>query len=235
MRKHTLNENYFEKIDTEEKAYWLGFIAADGYLNNRHNTVGITLDVSDSEHLEKFIKAVNSTTKVRTHASKYSVNHRVTTKARVELYCGKMDQDLRNLGIDHKKTTTLKPLSGIPTNLLRHFIRGYFDGDGCVFSTIGKDRKGIHKYYRGGFTFVGTFAFLTFINESLPFQVKSLLKDKRTESSYTLYILSNVRFNIMYEYLYKDATIYLDRKYEKSNLIKNNIEESSTTKRELPN
>ena len=73
-RKYTLDESYFSKIDTHEKAYWLGFIAADGYVsnNNRYGTkyIGITLNANDIEHLYKFKEAINYTGDIKVY--KYS-------------------------------------------------------------------------------------------------------------------------------------------------------------------
>lgn len=51
-RRYSFNENFFEKIDTEEKSYWLGFMAADGFVQTRGNTFGISLSSVDKSHLE---------------------------------------------------------------------------------------------------------------------------------------------------------------------------------------
>lgn len=221
------DEDFFAGIDSEEKAYWLGFICADGYLNKRCNTVGICLDIKDLEHLNKFKKTIKSDKELKIRKSRYNHNHKETTKVTIEIYSTKMDSDLRKLGLTETKSNTLG-LVKVPDYLMNHFIRGYFDGDGCVFSSFSK--KGTKKYVTGGFTFVGTEMFLNFVNSVLPFQVKSLQKDKRTEGSYTLYICSRVRFLTMYEYLYQNATIYLDRKFEKANQILKIIKEASETK-----
>ena len=50
----TFDEHSFDVIDTEEKAYWLGFLYADGNVSNTKNEVGITLQSSDIKHLYKF-------------------------------------------------------------------------------------------------------------------------------------------------------------------------------------
>ena len=59
-RKYALNEAFFEIIDSEEKAYWLGFIAADGCVYRR--TLSINLNIKDKAHLEKLIAILNSET-----------------------------------------------------------------------------------------------------------------------------------------------------------------------------
>ncbi len=228
MRKHIFNEDFFEEINTEEKAYWLGFICADGYINKRGNTVGITLDRSDENHLHKFLKCLNSNLmRLDYRESRYDENSPLTKKVTVNLYSSKMNKDLVNLGLSIRKSKDLKEIK-LDEDLRHHFIRGYFDGDGCVFESYTKGKN--KPCYSPGFTFVGTKEFLDFINDSLPFKVKKLIYDKRTESSYTLYVRSQKRFISLEDYMYEKATIFLDRKKQKCELIKERIKEGSETR-----
>ena len=236
MRKHIFNENFFETIDSEDKAYWLGFICADGYINKRGNTVAITLDIKDQDHLKKFLGVINSNLmKLDFRKGQYSPDHKFTDKVSVNLYSNKMNSDLRKLGITENKSKNLKKLVlNLDADLTRHFIRGYFDGDGCAFDSYikyGKLKE--KKCYSPGFTFVGTKEFLDYINFSLPITVKNLTKDKRTQGSYTLYIRSMKRFKIIENYLYDNSSIYLERKKKKCEEIKSLIEKSSTTMTEM--
>lgn len=236
MRKHIFNETFFENIDTEEKAYWLGFICADGYINKRGSTVGITLDVKDKMHLEKFLKALDSNLmRLDFRKGQYNKSYKSTDKVYINLYSKKMNSDLRKIGLTEFKSRDLKELLiKLNKELTRHFIRGYFDGDGCVFDSYikyGKLKE--KKCYSPGFTFVGTKEFLDYINFSLPITVKNLTKDKRTQGSYTLYIRSMKRFKIIEKYLYENSTIYLERKKKKCEEIKSLIEKSSTTMTEM--
>ena len=60
-RKYTLNEHFFDDVDNEIKAYWLGFIAADGYVTDTpRKTVSIQLALKDHNHLQNFLDAVQS-------------------------------------------------------------------------------------------------------------------------------------------------------------------------------
>ena len=60
-RIYQVNENYFESIDSDEKAYWLGFLSADGYIHEGRNTITLALQESDKVHIEKFKKAISAT------------------------------------------------------------------------------------------------------------------------------------------------------------------------------
>ena len=55
-RKYSFNENIFDEIDTAEKAYWIGFITADGYVNEEKNFLTIKLQYRDKNHLKKIDK-----------------------------------------------------------------------------------------------------------------------------------------------------------------------------------
>jgi len=126
-RKYRCNESFFESIDSQEKAYWLGFIAADGYIQRGRDLV-LNVCVKDSAHLEKLKKDLGSTHEVRTYfppSNSYGFSQ-------LRIYSPKMSFDLRGLGIGERKNKTLRwPL--LRPALMKHFFRGYFDGDGSIF------------------------------------------------------------------------------------------------------
>lgn len=127
-RKHFFNEQYFDEIDTEEKAYWLGFIFADGcvYKGTTNYRLQINLQYSDMEHLQRFQKAIGSDYKIR-HIRK---NNREIA-AELKVNSTRMGKSLIKLGCVERKTIVCQ-FPNIPYELKRHFIRGYFDGDGCI-------------------------------------------------------------------------------------------------------
>ena len=127
--KQLLNSDKFSCIDTEEKAYWLGFLYADG--NVRENKISLELAVKDKEHLEKFNQFMEKEKDILTSG------HRV----RCLFMDKKVYQDLVNLGVVPNKSLILKfpNYNQVPKNLIRHFIRGYVDGDGSLsYTTTGK-------------------------------------------------------------------------------------------------
>lgn len=129
--------DYFEKINTEEKAYWLGFICADGWINQNHTTksgtVGIELQYGDIDHLKKFNKSINGNYKItdRWRTCSLSNNDKLHHMCCIRIFSKKMYDDLCNLGLTNDKSYTLK-FPNISNTLIVPFLRGYFDADGCL-------------------------------------------------------------------------------------------------------
>ncbi|MCK9429171.1 MAG: hypothetical protein M0R17_04145 [Candidatus Omnitrophica bacterium] len=138
-KKYTLNENYFNKIDTENKAYILGFIYADGSINRASNSFTVGLAAKDIEILE-FIKSELKYSGSICHNKKGSIILTITSKV--------IKNDLIKLGIIPNKTYESKSLPTIDNNLISHMMRGFFDGDGSIYKTMNKK----HIEYSANFT-----------------------------------------------------------------------------------
>jgi len=120
--KKYCNSDYFETINTKEKAYWLGFFSADGYVNQ--STRSIEFCLKDEEAVILFKKALKSKHKISCKNGKY---YRLSIKDK------KMSQDLLSLNLDNNKTYNYSiPIDKIPEKLMSHFLRGYFDGDAYI-------------------------------------------------------------------------------------------------------
>jgi hypothetical protein len=127
------NELFFNKIDNEESAYWLGFIAADGCLVDNRNTVQIKLALKDCSHLEKFKTCIQSIRAVK-YYSKY---------CQIRIDSGFIRKALESHGLHPRKSLTInwdEVTKNVEIEMLRHFIRGYFDGDGC-WATKGQSQR----------------------------------------------------------------------------------------------
>lgn len=146
---HALDANYFETIDTEAKGYWLGFVAADGCVTDSGEFV-MTLAAVDAAHLEAFRAAVGYGGRVRRFVKKGR------TSAHVTLGIGRKRfvNHLKALGISPRKTHALGAPAGVPDELLRHYHRGAFDGDG----SISRVRTGRDRGLRWSVDFCGTLA-----------------------------------------------------------------------------
>lgn len=121
-RKWTLNEAYFERVDTPEKAYWLGFIAADGCVLATANRLTVELSGKDASHLAQLNADLNYDRPLSWNRSCAAT---VAESARLVA-------DLASHGILPRKTTGLMPWDG-PPDLMPHYWRGMVDGDGSIY------------------------------------------------------------------------------------------------------
>lgn len=205
------DESYFNIIDSEEKAYWLGFIYADGYITG--DKLGIALSSVDINHLIKFKKCIKAANPINTYLSKSTDKFRSVEYCRILLNSNKLVNDIRDKGVFNNKSLIIKFPNEyvLDRKLYRHFIRGYFDGDGSLVLS----KNSIN------FKICGTTEFLEklikIFNENSTYEFKNRLF-KRWNNENNTYYLSyggiNKTLNIM-NYLYDKAEIYLDRKYEK--------------------
>lgn len=127
--KDTIYYNIFDSIDTEEKAYWLGFLYADGNIASNRPKISVNLSIKDENHLRKFMKFLNYTYDMRYQKQ---INGDI---CRMSFDNSHMVNTLISYGCVPKKSLILKfPSADVfkDAELVRSFIRGYFDGDGCV-------------------------------------------------------------------------------------------------------
>ena len=192
------NLNYFECIDTQEKAYWLGFIYTDGYINPSHTCLRVEVKSTDDILIRKFGDLFDKSVKYATR----NQNNKTYTSAYVSIYSKKLVGDLKKLGIVNRKSTKdiYTFFEHIPSNLMSHFIRGVFDGDGTIKKS-------------GQFCIYGRLEFLTIIKKHLLNSVSlSNLGVKKHGSIYKITYSGNFNLLKIYNYIYKNSTIQLDRK-----------------------
>jgi len=210
-RKYTLNENYFDIIDNEEKAYFLGLLYSDGCNVEKYNCITIGLQEQDKYILEKLNLAIDSNKPLR---HKVSSNKNWANQYTVDIYSKIMSLSLAKLGCFQRKSLTLRfpQESQVPNRLLNHFIRGYIDGDGSI---VMSKKTMVYKT-----SIISTVYFC----ESLRDRIKELLNincsihhDKRVLDKTTrhLSIGGSKQCCSFLDWVYKDATIYLYRKYSK--------------------
>lgn len=198
------NKSCFQTINTEEKAYWLGFLYADGYVSEKENKVELTS--KDFSHIKKFKDFVNVQNTIRTKKAMGNDYYRISFRDK------KITEDLVKKGCFQNKSLSLRfpTLKVVPLHLQRHFIKGYFDGDGCV---------GIYKYNRNGYERTNI---VTIIIGTKPFLNKLI---KVANLDHNIYSAKGRAFEWrsgkkstvkgFLDYIYKDSLVYLDRKYEK--------------------
>lgn len=205
------DEDVFNIIDTEEKAYWLGFIFADGYVSLK-NGFELSLSIHDYSHLIKFNRFMKHQDPNHVKIGSASYNKQ---RCRWSVKNPNLAKSLMRLGCVPRKSLILKfPKIEIFQNksLIRHFIRGYFDGDGCFGYAYNYNKTRL--YCR--LTILGTKEFL----ETL-MQVSNINGTLRCRKK--IWVLSFTKINSINfaKYIYKDCNIYLDRKYQRYNLFIN--------------
>lgn len=210
--KHFPNHDYFETIDTPEKAYFLGFLYADGNVFPKTNCVSIRLQIRDKYILQAFSKEIYKKDIVRTQKTK-KLTHQDT--ASLYIKSEKMCKDLANIECVPRKSLTLKfpNEKQVPKSFLWHCIRGEFDGDGCVcISTGGKRGKG--RLYIA-IHIVGSKDFISGLRNFLILEGIRCHKLLKMGKIYCVRIKHKKSVFLFYKKLYENATHFLFRKKNK--------------------
>lgn len=213
-RKYTLDVDYFKSIDSREKAYWLGFLYADGNISIRYyndNIRAIKLEFSlqqeDTYALENFKNNIQTDIPIKTKKTK--LNDREYISSRLVINNTEFCKNLINLGCIPNKTFSLE----FPNELILKkdfypdFIRGYFDGDGCVY---------VDKNNQILINLLGT--------ENMLLNIKKILDEngihtdsevKKHNNIYTFSFHGNNNGFNFFKYIYYYETFCLLRKKEK--------------------
>lgn len=209
------DDSVFDIIDTEEKAYWLGFIYADGYISGIQESYNfeISLKSEDKDHLYKFNKFMKhcDPNHVKISNTNYQNNGIKYKRCRWGIHNKHLWQTLNNYGCTPRKSLTLQfPDTKIfkSKDLIRHFMRGYFDGDGCI-------SYGNKEHNKICIKILGTYAFLTELKKNLLTVTNYVLtNNKNSSNTKVLTITGKNAFKTIY-YLYNNSKIYLNRKYRR--------------------
>lgn len=205
----------FDNIDTEEKAYWLGFLYADGSISSVDNNVELSLNGGDYEHLNKYKQFLKHTSEVKLGVSK--CNERTYSRCRFCVTDKYFKKRLIELGCTPNKSLTLSfPDLSIFSSfeLVYSFIRGYVDGDGCIgFTKDGKPTLSI----------MGTKEFLLGIKNLFPDKFgNTFIVDKRRPNGALTIKCSRQKAKFVLEKLYNNSSIYLQRKYDRFAVLSSN-------------
>ena len=204
-RKYIHDFDYFENIDNEHKAYWLGFMFADGYIvdysnNYGEDSFGIKLKKDDKQHLEKFKLDISATNPILDTSDDF------VESCRIQCTSQKTVDDLISKGCVKRKSLILQPPKNVPSILIKDFIRGYFDGDGSLSYYI------TNKNYRNyQIKIVSTQEFCEWLLDF--FKKGNIYQDKRTQKTWVYEAGGIYQVKTICDFLYKNTTIYLERKY----------------------
>jgi hypothetical protein len=192
-------------VFTEAQSYWLGFFCADGGLHPSLKQFGFQLASKDRAHLEKLAVVLRKEIKDGCVLDQRTGN--TYFWCRLTLYGTQVVASIMDKGIPLNKTEFLKGnvFDHIPESLVHHFVRGYFDGDGCI------SHVGIAEYR---VTIVGCKDFLGRMQEiinSTP-KIEFAPPHKRGRSLHGISLCGTDRINAFRTWLYRDASIFLERK-----------------------
>lgn len=205
-----LNPRYFQTIDTHTKAYFVGFIAADGCIVDHSNTGGndaLAINILEKDRivLDTLKDELQLEHQIYDIANKGQVALRVTHQ--------QLCDDLKQYGLGYRKSLTMPnifPL--IPEEFRDSFALGYMDGDGCIYAkkTRYKSIKGYTRVYEGpSFSICGTPEFLLGFANHFGLKRITMVKNK---SIHNLHINRLEDFSKVYFRLYANSPIWLERK-----------------------
>ena len=216
QRKYNLNEHYFDKIDTPNKAYILGLFYADGYNSLDKQTVRLQLQYTDKDILESIRKELDSEKPLKfiKCSDKVASNGFISKDMyQLEFYGKYICRTLEKLGMVQNKSLVLTFPEHLDKNLYSHFIRGYFDGDGSLCVHRNKNGK-----YQSLLTITSTEKFCKQCLEILRNEVGvgGGIYDASSHNGITkvISISGFVQLDKLLNWLYKDADLYIKRKYD---------------------
>ena len=224
-KKYTYNLDFFNNVDTPLKAYWLGFLYADGNIDDKHNCISLKLQEADEAHVKKFVNVISEDELKITRRNNYDDRTGKTYyRSEVKICSKTIVNQLRDIGVEPNRKHLYK-LPKLSKELERHFIRGYLDGDGCVYESNGSF----------GIMIAGGLTVVRYISEyfgELLMNTFTVVKSKN-KKLYLLTIGGNIQVNAVMCHLYYgvDSPMYLDRKYNK--WYKNFIENTSNIRYSL--
>lgn len=205
--KYPIDETYFQVIDTERKAYFLGLLYADGSMSKEHyHSLKIILQKRDLHILEELRKDIQPTKPFYYIKNGKYIGLDFTNKY---LY-----SDLVELGCIPNKTHKLV-FPTIDQKLIHHFIRGYYDGDGCLTGSFQKKYK-INRVKKWKWSIVSTESFCKSVQNLITVHSKiDCRHPTHNNSTRNLNVCGRENIFNLLNFLYKDATVFLQRKFDK--------------------
>ena len=213
--KYQCDEKYFEKIDTEGKAYFFGWMCADGCNDYKRGRFVLRIQERDVEILEMFKNELQSNHKLFFYkAQKENWQNQYSLGIRSI----KLSEQLFKLGCVPGKTFTLEfPDSNIiPECLMNHFMRGFFDGDGTFYFAKRKDAS----YYYKRVSMISSSAFCEglqkYLFEKFGFNYNKLHdRSTKQDGSIKQIMIDGTKAIAFLDWVYRDAHFLLKRKYQK--------------------
>lgn len=210
LRKYTMNEEFFSQ-DNEKSMYWAGFVASDGNIDKKYPQLRIAISSKDREHLEQFAHDIKTDAIIGSVVHNNKTTNKSYNSVYLKLTSDKFVNELKRFNIVPNKTF----IYTIPDWIIDHlhanaFLRGYFDGDGsfAIIHDNGIDRP--------VFTVCGTQStmetFRTILENNT--SITKNIEIYKQNNIFTLTYAAKPDVQAIVDYLYKDATVYLKRKFK---------------------
>lgn len=213
-RTYSVNEEYFDNIDTQNKAYFLGFLFADGNNGMQKATISLSLQEKDRDILEKLridagsnkpLRFISSERK-RNNGEGYNYKDKYALTVCNKHWCERLSE----LGCVPNKSLVLKFPDYLSDEMLPHFIRGYFDGDGCIVNA----KSGAYAI-----SLTSTKDFCISVQNIVfnLFGMKSYIYPASNKNgiTYVWTLRKKQDIKTFLDWIYKDAELYLKRKYDR--------------------
>ena len=223
QRTYSLNENFFENLN-ELSTYWLGFIMADGNVrsHNYEKALKIHLAAKDESHLHNFYQDIGYNGKLSYHPA-----HEMTAKGKIHqagpsvtanIGSKKLINDLIKLEcLPNKTKVGCKVSNLIPDELFRHFVRGYFDGDGSI--VLNKGKKNSNQSAQLNLFILGDYDFLDTLRHRISTECNVNLPEiSHRQGIDCIKWAGNLQCPKIFDWMYRDAERFLSRKKEKYDL-----------------
>lgn len=199
-RIYSVDDTYFDNIDTPNKAYILGFLWADGHNNTQKGIVEMRLQERD-KHILYDISQEMKNERPLYYVAEKRPNHQGTY--RIYITSRQISDALLQYGMPSNKTYILEWPINLSDDLIPHFLRGFTDGDGSV-----------------GISFVewvGTKMMMKKIQEILfaKLGVPCTIYDTKNDIIKTIKISRKQYVRRILDWIYRDADLKLDRKFLK--------------------
>ena len=222
-KKFFVDETVFDKIDNQDSAYFLGLLYADGCNYENCGVVKIDLIQQDLETLENFKKFLNYNGTIKYYKSETKIINGQTyicqPSCRLSFRSKIISENLSKLGCTSNKTYNLMfPKEDIiPNHLIKHFIRGYLDGDGGISYWIDNKNTGHKKF---NINFCGTSDIIINISKILgeKFNCCPSIVDRyeeRDNNNLQVSVCGNNVIRKILDWIYEDSNIKMKRKYNK--------------------
>lgn len=210
-RKYLVNEFIVDNLLSEDILYFIGFFVADGYHNEKEKRLSISITSKDIEILNHFNKLFydgKHPIKIYDYKRKNRNNKPVAV---LDIFSSKISKIFKNIGIRQKKSFTCGiPKLNIPDKLFHHFVRGLFDGDGCIYKS---KKQNSYTIYLIGNNIISKQLKIRFKKFGFKFKEKI---HKKSKNKMTYLILGkNENVKDFLEWMYKDSNFYLNRKFKK--------------------